>query len=294
MDLSASHPIDESLFVDGRINNSRGGNGIGATRYDDFWMACREVLLPNSAMEEHRHSDTMYTSGAHSIPNLVTLATIILQKKVDDGTFDSLLPIPSTEWVRLQFVPNRDDNAAAKKFTIRLGAKRAVQTRTLRKEHIDQHWVNSMMRYYLEWMVELKKKYDGVEIFGQDDKAKIAVGDKVAVSTGMRANNKGIVLVGDDGNLLALDHDFHAANIITSSMLRCNIPDEVSGSFFIGDDNGVGQIFVTLRDAIFYPSNVFDHCAQLIDTLRMKGLNPTVLILQTDGGPDHSMKRVAV
>jgi hypothetical protein len=32
----------------------------------------------------------------------------------------------------------------------------------------------------------------------------------------------------------------------------------------------------------------------LIDTLFKKGLNPTVLILQTDGGPDHSMKRVAV
>ena len=38
---------------------------------------------------------------------------------------------------------------------------------------------------------------------------------------------------------------------------------------------------------------MFDHCAQLIDTLRKKGLNHTVLVLQTDGGPDHSMKRVA-
>ena len=110
-------------------------------------MACKEMLLPNSTTEDHQHSDTVYASRAHSIPNIVTLATNILQKKVDDGTFDSLLPIPSTEWVRLQFVPNRDDNAAAKKFTIRLGAKRAVQTRTLRKEHIDHYWVNSMIRY---------------------------------------------------------------------------------------------------------------------------------------------------
>ena len=66
------------------------------------------------------------------------------------------------------------------------------------------------------------------------------------------------------------------------------------GSFLIGDNDGVVQIFVTVHDAIFDPSNVFDHCAQLIDTLRMKGLNPIVLILQTDGGPNHSMKRVAV
>ena len=292
MDLAAGHPIDEALFADGRANNSRGGLGINSTVYDSFWKACREVLLPNASTEERRHSDTVYASGAHSIPNLVTQATEVLQKKVNDGTLDKLPPIPCTEWVRLQFVPNRTDNAAAAKFTGKLEAKRAVQTRTLRKEHMDQHWVNSMTRYYLEWMVELRKKYDGVEFFGQDDKAKIAVGDKVAVSTGVRANNKGIVAEGEV--LPALDHDFHSANLVTSSTLRCNIPNEVSGSFFIGDDDGIGQIFVTVRDAIFDPSVIFDHCAQLIDTLRKKGLNPTVLILQTDGGPDHSMKRVMV
>ena len=49
-----------------------------------------------------------------------------------------------------------------------------------------------------------------------------------------------------------------------------------------------------MRDAIFDPSEVFYHCAQLIDTLRMKGINPTVLVLQTDGDPDHSLKRTAV
>ena len=52
---------------------------------------------------------------------------------------------------------------------------------------------------------------------------------------------------------------------------------------------------MTLRDAMFEPSHIFDHCAQLIDTLwKTKELNPTVLVLQTDGGPDHSLKRVAV
>ena len=50
---------------------------------------------------------------------------------------------------------------------------------------------------------------------------------------------------------------------------------------------------MTLRDATFDPSKVLDHCAQLIDALRKKGLSPTVLVLQTDGGPDHSLKRVA-
>ena len=60
--------------------------------------------------------------------------------------------------------------------------------------------------------------------------------------------------------------------------------------FFIGDDeDGYGQIFVTLCDSV---SEVFDHCAQVVDTLKMTSLKVTVLVLQNNGGPDHSLKRV--
>ena len=68
----------------------------------------------------------------------------------------------------------------------------------------------------------------------------------------------------------------------------------MSGSFLIGEnESGYGQLFVTLRDAVFDPSKVFDHCAQLIDTLLNAEIVDTVLVFQTDGGPDHSLKRVA-
>ena len=175
------------------------------------------------------------------------MATDILQLKVDSGEFSELPDIPSPEWVRLQFVPNCADSAAALKFTGVLQAKRAIQTRTLRKTHVDQHWVNAMTRYYLEWLIELRKEYPGVEFFGQDDKAKLAVGDEVAISTGVRPNKRSIVAIGDEDRLQAMDHDFHYANIIPSVTLRCNIPGEISGYFFIGDDeSGTGQIFVTL------------------------------------------------
>ena len=88
-----------------------------------------------------------------------------------------------------------------------------------------------------------------------------------------------------------MDHDFHNVNIIPSVALRCNIPNSVAGSFLIGSKDGTGQFFC---DAIFDPSEVFDRCAQLIDTLRKKGLNPTVLVLQTDVGLNHSLKRTSV
>ena len=66
--------------------------------------------------------------------------------------------IPCDEWVRLQFVPNVTNSEISSKFTGVLEARRAIQTRTLRKEHQDQHFVNAMTRYYLDWMVELKGK----------------------------------------------------------------------------------------------------------------------------------------
>ncbi len=109
----------------------------------------------------------------------------------------------------------------------------------------------------------------------------------------MRANNKGIVAA-NNNHLKALDHDFCLGKGIASVTLFSNIPDSISGSFFIGGEDGEGQIYVTVRDAIFDGSEIFDHCAQLIDVVRSRGQTPSVLVLQTDGGPDHSLKRVAV
>ena len=45
---------------------------------------------------------------------------------------------------------------------------------------------------------------------------------------------------------------------------------------------------------MFDPSEVLDHCAQLVYTLKLAGLKVTVLVLQTEGGPDHSLKRVTM
>jgi len=97
MDLAAGQPINESFFVDKRESNSRGGLGIGSTKFETFWVACEEVLLPNSASEERRHDDTIYVSGAHSIQNLIKLATKILQREVDSGELDEMPSIPMEE-----------------------------------------------------------------------------------------------------------------------------------------------------------------------------------------------------
>ena len=115
--------------------------------------------------------------------------------------------------VRLQFLPNNDFVERAARFSGKLGVKREVQTRTLRKQHMDQHWVNAYTRYILEWLIQLRKIYSGAEFFSQDNKAKIPVGDTVQVSTGVRPTNTAIVNA-EGGAPAAADHDFHLTNII--------------------------------------------------------------------------------
>eukprot|EP00957_Ditylum_brightwellii_P053324 4042484-Ditylum_brightwellii.AAC.1 len=53
--------------------------------------------------------------------------------------------------------------------------------------------------------------------------------------------------------------------MIPSLTPQCNIPSDMPGSFFIGCKGRYGQIFVTLGDAVFDGSEIFDHCDQLID-----------------------------
>ena len=101
-----------------------------------------------------------------------------LEEKVSAGILEEMPLVPSLEWVRLQFSPNNETVKKAIKFTSNLGIKRAIQTKTLRKEHEHQHWVNAMTRYVLEWLIELRAKGVPVEFYGGDDKAKNAVGDK--------------------------------------------------------------------------------------------------------------------
>ena len=168
------------------------------------------------------------------------------------------------------------------------------------------------------WSVDLFNALKGskncfVLFVGQDDKAKIPVGDSVPVSTNARIKTKAIVPANEQLNTnKAADHDWSHASVIPSVTLLGNMPSECDGSFFSGGVEGTGQIHVALRDATFQPSDVFDHCAQLFSTIKTKHqsreqdstTSPSssdiedeieidqilnAILLQTDGGPDHNI-----
>jgi hypothetical protein len=295
--------ITESLLLDHRQLCSRGQQGGGSTSFQMYWDKCYEILHNHDGSAAHERRTALpsapeaalYCSAVHSISNLVDLATQALRQDVKDGKIVSMPLIPSDESVRLQFCPNDDMANKNAKATGRLGVIRKVQSRSLRHKHVDQHWVCALTRTHKEWLIAVKLQavahdYQALSVVrfaGQDDKCKVPVGDVVHVSSNVRPNTKAIVPTGE--SVKAADHDWKCANIIPSVLHLGNIPDDMSGSFFGGGhDTGTGELEVVLKDATFDASDVFSHCAQLLVSMRERQV-PFLLLLQTDGGPDHNL-----
>ena len=92
--------------------------------------------------------------------------------------------------------------------------------------------------------------------------------------------------------LKALDHDFHVAGIIPSVAFFPNIPSCVQDTFFSG------CVFVTLKDKVLQPSNAMRHTAELIKVIKgnfsSQLKNARVIVITSDGGPDHRLMFLSV
>lgn len=86
----------------------------------------------------------------------------------------------------------------------------------------------------------------------------------------------------------AADHDFHISGLVPSVAFVLQIPEDARDSFF------QGKAFVTVKDKVFEPSTPMRHAVELTTVLNSvddNGDEPdrekSVLIVFTDGGPDH-------
>ena len=80
-----------------------------------------------------------------------------------------------------------------------------------------------------------------------------------------------------------VDHDFTKCSVIPSVTLLCDVPETIDGSFYRG------QVFVGIKDAILEPSSPLRHSTELSKILREQNNNSAILLLYTDGGPDHNV-----
>ena len=157
-----------------------------------------------------------------------------------------------------------------------------MQSRQLRKEHIDCHYAAAVFHYQKVMAVRFRKFSTFVCM---DDKHHCKVGEPghpvAAVDRGKR------VIVSEDKVFAVSDHDFTKFSIIPSVTMLLDIPDTISGSLYRG------QVYVGVKDLILEPSSLLRHVTELFDILKAENVKP-VLFLYTDGGPDHRLTYLSV
>ena len=93
-------------------------------------------------------------------------------------------PIPSIDWLVLQFQPKSSQASNAFKYTVKLDVRYCIQLRQLRATHEDDHYCAALFKMERSVAVELSACSQFVCF---DDKAKVPVGERHQVmSTGVQ------------------------------------------------------------------------------------------------------------
>ena len=265
----------------GLIYDLRHLNAGRPSTYDAFWDACKAFIEDQAlqAVDSRRHGKVTHMAVAVSTRDFIAQVSKRLPAEEQSN-------VPSESWVRLQFWPANPFYASAARYTGRLALKHAVQSRQLSHHHPDEHYAAAVFRYLRELAVKAR---DVCSLVFQDDKHSMKVGEPnhpvAAVDRGKS------VLVGRDVSFVVADHDFTKIKLIPSVALVCDVPEEISSSFY------AGQLAVSLKEAAFEPSSPLRHAAELVSDLKAAGVNTIlkpVLLLYTDGGPDHRLTFGAV
>src|SRR5204862_7457015 len=128
-------------------------------------------------------------------------------------------------------------------YTGRFNIRYKVQVRVLRKDHPGMHYCAAYFCYLHQFAIKFWK----YSVFiCADDKYKVAIGEEVATSTGVR-NRKS--LMPDSTVLAASDHDFTKLSLTPSVILLCKIPTSISESFYHGN------VYTSYKNTVFEPSS---------------------------------------
>ena len=181
---------DPDIILDMRKLNGKSGS----SGFDVFWHELSTYLEEvGSAVQERRHGETMYMPVAISVSHLrETISSRLKQKLPNDD-----VPIPSVEWMRLQFWPRNPYATTSLQHTGRFDVKYAVQCRQLHREHPDSKYVAVILRYAKEFVV---RHSECTLMISVDDKAIIPVGEPNSpISTGVRGHNRSLCVGPTEG-----------------------------------------------------------------------------------------------
>ena len=248
-------------------------------KYTEFYSAARAFIereaLP--AAHDRRHSEVCHIGMAISVRDFL--------EKVA-GTLRPNTPVPSVETLCHQFAPRNLYALSSAQYTGQLQLRFMVQSRHFHHDHPDVHYVAAIFKYLHELAIQVRSF---CTMAFMDDKHLIKVGEPgcpvAAVDRGKA------VLVAKDTPLTVADHDFTKLKLTPSAVQLCGIPDTIDKSFYSG------RIFVTLKDSVFEASSPLRHMMELSQVFKQAGINTIlkpIVLLYTDGGPDHRSTYVSV
>ena len=245
-------------------------------KFDTFWDEAKKLIQEDVgvAVDDRRHSAVIHVAKALSVRDLREQVV----SRCPEGT-----PIPSDEWIRLQFAPASLSSHTALRYTGKLEVKRQVQQRQFRKSHPDSHYAACLYRYQREYAIQVRNYAVFVCL---DDKHKVKVGEPQAPVAAAERGRQ--VIVHTQARLQACDHDFTKFGIVPSVVLLIEIPDEVSGSWYNG------EVKIMFKDTAFEPSSPIRHSTELYNILLTHSPEKPILFIYTDGGPDHRVTYTSV
>ena len=236
--------------------------------YTTFLEECQRYIASavETAVDERRH-DTVDKNGQVITHLTFALSARDLHDEVSKRCPPDT-PIPSLQWLRSSF--------GLGKYLHPLPSSTLVdQSRQFRKNHVDSHHASALFRYEREFAIKYRQHSTFV---CQDDKHSIKVGEPgypvAAVERGKQ------VLVGLNEIMMVGDHDFTKLTLTPSVNFLVNIPESMEETFYHG------RVFVGLKGSVFQSSSPIRHATELSKILETDNTNP-ILLLYTDGGPDH-------
>ena len=226
------------------------------------------------AVQERRHGNQLYLAKAVSFKALHKT----IKGRVPEGT-----PIPSIKWLRYQAQPRYPNSKTAKLYHGRFNIKMMVQKRQVRSKHVDAHYCAAAWRYLREYAI---KNRDMCTLVSMDDKHKIKVGEP---GYPLAAAERGKQVIVAENEVMAVgDHDFSKSTLTPSVNFIIDVPGSIEESFYRGD------VFVGIKDSVLQPSSPFRHACELKDILLTKDTVQPILLIYSDGGPDHRCTYMSV
>ena len=119
----------------------------GTTKFEVFWEEAEKYINEDvgAAVDDRRHTTVTHLAKAISIRDFREQ----VRARVPDGT-----PIPSPEWLRMQFWPKSQKTKTALQHTGRLKIKYMVQQRQFRNTHPDEHYAAAIFRYLRQFAIK--------------------------------------------------------------------------------------------------------------------------------------------